>query len=303
VIREKARDLWARARAGFVGRCLDKAIAVALTDRMMALAAQAFLALMPLLILFAVEAPSSLTDGMVDVVRNKLGLHGQTAEDLQNFTSSEDLTGFTVFGVVLVLLSATSFSRALQRMYQACWGLAPGGLRSSAWRQLAWLIGVVAYLVLLGFTFQVLHGDRALTVLRVAVTSVSAAAMWWWTPFVLLAGRVHWRALVPTAVVTTIGTVALGLTSSWYVPHILASNEARYGTIGVAFAVESWLVVLFAVVVGATVVGAVITQSENRPGAWARGGGDASAWRRTPGRDREAEGVSGGHPRRARRDA
>jgi uncharacterized BrkB/YihY/UPF0761 family membrane protein len=142
-----------------------------------------------------------------------------------------------------------------------------------------------------GFTVKLTHGGAALGLLRTAVVSAGSIALWWWTPFVLLSGRVRWRPLLPTALLTTLGTVVFGQVSARYVPHLLSSNERRYGTIGVAFSIESWLVALFAVVLAATVLGAVLTQSAGRVGAWARGAEDPDGWRRTP--ERRTRGARG----------
>ncbi|WP_436771370.1 YhjD/YihY/BrkB family envelope integrity protein, partial [Yinghuangia sp. YIM S09857] len=293
---ERWRRIW---EASVLGRSVARALEIQITDRMMALAAQAFLALMPLVIVVAVAAPDSVSTGLVDAMRTKVGLgNGSTTRNVQTLATSAAETGVTVLGFLLVLLSATSFSRALQRVYERSWRLSPGGLRS-AWRPLAWIVGMIAYFVLLGFTFKVTHGGGPMTALRMTMAAGGSIALWWWTPFVLLSGRVRWRALLPTALATAVGTLALGAVSAKYVPHLLSTNERRYGTIGVAFAIESWLVVLFAVVLGATVLGAVMADTRGRLGVWARGSTDPEGWRRAPGRTRK----HGGGKERAPEDA
>ncbi|WTW92227.1 YihY/virulence factor BrkB family protein [Streptomycetaceae bacterium NBC_01309] len=276
---ERWRGVW---EASVLGRSVARALEIQITDRMMALAAQAFLALMPLVIVVAVAAPNAVSDGLVDAMRTKVGLgNGSTTQNVESLTSSAAETGVTVLGFLLVLLSATSFSRALQRVYERSWRLSPGGLRS-AWRPLAWIVGMVTYFVLLGLTFKITHGGGPMTVVRMGLASAGSIALWWWTPFVLLSGRVRWRALLPTALATAVGTLALGVVSAEYVPHLLSTNERRYGTIGVAFAIESWLVVLFAVVLAATVLGAVLVDTRGRLGVWARGATEPEGWQRTP---------------------
>ncbi|NUU22152.1 MAG: hypothetical protein HOV68_11665 [Streptomycetaceae bacterium] len=274
------RGVW---ESSVLGRGVARALEIQITDRMMALAAQAFLALMPLIIVIAAAAPDAVSDGLLDAMRTRVGLgNGSTTQNVQTIASSAAEAGVTAAGALLVLLSATSFSRALQRVYERSWRLAPGGLRS-AWRPLAWIVGMVAYFVVLGATFKITHGGGPLTALRMLIASAGSLALWWWTPFVLLSGRVRWRALAPTALATAVGTLALAVLSAEYVPHLLATNERRYGTIGVAFAIESWLVVLFAIVLGATVLGAVLVDSPGRVGVWARGAVEREGWRRTPG--------------------
>jgi membrane protein len=45
-------------------------------------------------------------------------------------------------GVILALLTATSFARALQRSYELAWRLPPAGRLRAAWRALALVIGL-----------------------------------------------------------------------------------------------------------------------------------------------------------------
>ncbi|MGR7001956.1 hypothetical protein ACU686_34560 [Yinghuangia aomiensis] len=117
------RKVW---RTTFPGRCVGRALDIQITDRMMALAAQAFLALMPLVIVLASAAPTAVGDGMLDWMRSRLGLRGETRTNVQDLTAATSEAGLTVVGCLLVLLSATSFSRALQRVYERAWVLTPG---------------------------------------------------------------------------------------------------------------------------------------------------------------------------------
>lgn len=287
--RTRAVRWFAALKGGFAGRCTARAFEIQITDRMLALAAQAFLALLPLVIVVASVAPDSVTDSLVEVLRKHVGLSGgSTTGDIEVIASATDEAGVTAIGALLVLLAATSFSRALQRVYERAWRLPPGGLRS-AWRPLAWIIGILVYFLLLGLTFKVSLGGVPWTLARWLLTTAGSLVLWSWTPFVLLSGRVRWRALWPTALATSCGTVLLGVFSAKYVPHLLTTNERRYGTIGVAFAIESWLVVLFAVVVAATVVGTVLVETPGRVGVWARGAREPEAWRRVPRRGARAK--------------
>ena len=44
--------------------------------------------------------------------------------------------------------------------------------------------------------------------------------------------------------------------TSQYVPHLITGNSLRYGVIGVAFAIISWLVIVGYLIVGSAVIGA-----------------------------------------------
>src|SRR4029434_120277 len=104
-------------------------------------------------------------------------------------TRAELQGGLTVFGLLVVFASATSFTRALQRVYELAWGLPRLGIRASL-RGLAWLLAVVAYLAVLGTAIRFAGAGVPGTLLRSVLATSGAVLLWWWTPYVLLVGRV-----------------------------------------------------------------------------------------------------------------
>jgi len=59
-------------------------------------------------------------------------------------------------------------------------------------------------------------------------------------------------------VVSAVAQVLVGWGGSLWVPHLIERNAARYGVIGVAVALISWLVVLAFLLVASAVIGAQI---------------------------------------------
>jgi len=271
--------LLARARP-----VVERFVAIGVVQASVVLAAQAFMALIPLLIGVVALAPKSVGDSIAQVARRRLGLAGQTEDQLQHLVATGDRvqSSLTLLGLVLVLFSATSFTRALQRVYEAAWQVPKGGLRGSV-RGLAWLVGLIAYFALIALALK-LTSSRAFAVsaLRTALVLACSLSLWWLTPFVLLCGRVRLRALAATALLTTAATYAAGWLSTVIMPRRISSSERQFGTIGVAFAVESWLVVTAAVVVVAAMLGALVAQAGGRFGALARGTVDPDGWHREP---------------------
>jgi membrane protein len=166
----------------------------------------------------------------------------------------------------------------MQRVYELAWGLPRLGLRGRI-RGLMWLFGVVAYVALLGTAVRLAGRGATRTVLRGVLVTTGGVLLWWWTPYVLLDGRVRPRALLPGGVLTAGALLALGLVGSVYVPRSVRTNERQFGTIGVVFAIESWLVVVGRVLVGAAVVAAVAAQTDSRLGRLWRGTKDVAGWR------------------------
>jgi membrane protein len=248
------------------------------------LAAQAFMALFPLLIGIIAFAPSGTANEISSLMRSRFGLGAETGGDVQQLvaTRSELRSGISVIGLIVVLASATSFTRALQRVYERSWDLPTGGIRGSV-RGLFWLIGLVIYLSMIALVFRLTRSQApGVGILRDSVLVAFSLALWWLTPFVLLCGRVQMRAIAATAVLTTIVfSIASGV-SGVIVPRIIASNERKYGAIGVVFAIQSWLVIMAEVIVGAAFIGALLTQSDNWIGRLARGTADVDGWHRVP---------------------
>jgi len=259
---------------------IERLVAVGFIQSGVVLAAQTFLALFPLLIAVVALAPAAMGTSIAGSLRTRFGISGSTDEMVDNLVDSRtDLRGgITVFGAIVVLAAATSFTRALQRVYELSWGLPRMGIRGTA-RGLIWLLGFVAYLVLISTAVRVGTGVAA-TVVRTVLLVTSAILLWWWTPYVLLSGRVRARALLPSGLLTATVMLVVGRVSNVVVPRTIRNNERHFGTIGVVFAVESWLVVVACALVGTVVVSAVVAQAGGPLGRLARGSADVHGWRR-----------------------
>lgn len=258
---------------------IERLIDARIVQSSLVLAAQAFLALFPLLILVYAIIPPGASSGLVEVMRSRVGVSGDSADAMSRLLLDRDglQQSLSAGSALLVLGSATAFTRALQRVYEGVWELPKLGLRG-AWRWVAWLTAIGIYFGLVGFIAHV-AGARELSG---SFSVVMAFVLWWWTPFLLLGGRVTWRALLPAAALTTVAQTLTFLVSYVVMPRVIRSNERDYGPIGVLFALESWLVVVAAVLVTAAALGAVMGQSQGRFGRWVRGSDDPDAWRRTP---------------------
>jgi membrane protein len=70
---------------------------------------------------------------------------------------------------------------------------------------------------------------------------------------------------VPTALITAVGMSALGTASIVYMPRAIADSADRYGMIGIAIALVSWLVGVGFVLVISAAVGAVLGERRAGP--------------------------------------
>jgi membrane protein len=123
------------AQTGLPGRILGRLIEVQFLDRAVILAAQAFSAILPLFIVVSTISPHPGGDSLATVLAGKLGLGAAETSSLQSgaVPPPSARASIGILGVVLALLTATSFARALQRSYQLAWRLPPVGPPGDRW--------------------------------------------------------------------------------------------------------------------------------------------------------------------------
>jgi membrane protein len=228
-------------------------------DRAMTLAAQAFTSIFPLIIAIAALRPGqgdSLGEDLADILSSPEASRQVLEEAFP--TEPRTLGAFGVLGLVIVLVSSTSFSRALARMYARIWHVTPPGRLRGAWRWIAALLAIAVALVVLGLLRAAWQGIPYDDVLDVLVAVVVGTLIWTWTPWVLLAGAVRWRALLPAGLLMGAGTALISIGSQLYLSRALNSAARQYGALGIAFTYISWLFVVMTVLVATTLVGAVL---------------------------------------------
>jgi membrane protein len=224
-------------------------------DRSMALAGQGFAALLPLLIVIGSISPPD-GDDLAEALIERFDMSGSAAETLRVTLAEPSDAGFGVLGVVLLVISALSFTRAMQRLYIRAWRLDKLGLRANAWG-LAWLGVFVAFWSLQPAIVALFDGVVAL-----CVALTISTLLWLWTPWLLTARRIAWRRLVPQALLTAIGLLALAIGGAIYLPRAIGSASAQFGILGVAFTLLSLLFALSFVLVVAAAVGATLAERD-----------------------------------------
>ena len=279
--RRVVAGLWRRiepavhaAQAGLPGQVLGRLVEVRFLDRSVILAAQAFSAILPLFIVVSTISPHPGGDSPGAFLARRLGL---AADDVASLRVAvvpppSARTSIGALGVVLALLTATSFARALQRSYELAWRLPRAGLRA-AWRTLALVVGLALYVELLFLFGRLVRGVPAGTLLEGLVTFAGASALWTGAAWILLGGRVGLRLLAAGGLLTAVGFAVVRRLSALYLPTLVAGNQQQFGLLGVAFTLFSWLSACAFVVVVATVVGAVLAEDPGRLGQLIRAPG------------------------------
>jgi membrane protein len=245
-----------RHRAGLVGRVLQSMIAINGYDRALALSAQAFVGLIPMLVVVAAVAPDPAREAGGQALITSLGLSGDAAQATSLLVREPPGAGsLTVLGAVLLVTSVLGFIRALQRTYLAAWGLRSTGLRGLGHGLIAAaaLIGGFGALALLWPALAALGGH---VVVQLVAHALAATALWWPVQHILLGGHARWRALLPGAVLTGVGQAVVLAVAVVFLPATISHQAARYGLFGVAVAVVSWLLALGLLLVLSAVLGA-----------------------------------------------
>jgi membrane protein len=246
-----------------VRRVVQDLVRIEVIDRSMAIAAQAMLALVPMLVVLVAFLPETASEIALERFHSVTGV-GERGDDLVEATVSADRvraqTG--LIGLLITIFSATSFARAVQRAYERVWEQDHGGGLAGLQRCLLWLVGWLATLQLLRTIGSLVGRQAALTPVRILLQGVGAVLVWWVTMRLLLFGRVAWRALAPAAVLTGFGSVVYSWGSSLVMPAYVATSVAQFGTLGLVLAVTSWLVGFAALLVVAAVVGRAVAEDE-----------------------------------------
>lgn len=221
------------------------------------LAAQAFTSLIPFLVVGAAFGPGE--DDLSERIIDRFDLSGASARSVrQLFNDSGQVeSAVTWVSIIILVLSALSFTRALQRMYQRAYGMPPTGWKEG-WRGLAWLAAFGAWIVVSSPVRGSLE-DVGGIVFAIALSTALGFVIWLMTPRILL-GPVDWRHLAPGATLSAVLAALLTAASGIYIPIVMTWSAERYGLIGVAFTIQSWLLAsAFVIVVGA-VIGAVTSE-------------------------------------------
>jgi membrane protein len=236
-------------------------VAIQGVDRAMALGAQAYTALIPLLIVYVSFLPRADNEDFADVMIEEFRLSGSTAASFKRAfaPAGEVESSVTALGVTLLVVSALSFTRGMQRLYEGVFDLAKLGFRNTP-RAALWLLVVTVFVALRPLVLDLIPGGWV----HAAATLALSTLLWLITPYLLLGRRVSWQRLLPGALLTALGMAGVGIWAVLWMPHTLATSARQFGVIGIGFALLTYLVVVGAVVVVGTTGGALIADRVSR---------------------------------------
>ena len=250
----------AGAVATFVGKCIGRILEMQPFDRALAIASRAFIAIFPLAIVVSSLSPAASSGGFAEGLIERFGLEGEGATLVRQLFASptQVRSSTTLLGIIVVIYSVFSFARLLARMYEAAWHLPRSGVRGAV-RGLVWVAGIAAYAT---FLLPLRNGlvNHTGHFLGEAIVFASVMLIWLLTPYVLLAGRVPYRSLLPTAASSAVTMGAVSFWAGLYMPGAITKAGERYGLVGVAFSLVTWLIGIGLALLVAAAVGAVAAE-------------------------------------------
>ena len=277
-VRRRAAEVTGRAPSWLPLRVLRRFALIDGRGRTLILAGQAFMALVPLLLVIASIGthPHEQSPLAASLVR-RFRLEGQPATAVYTLFSRPPgaASGLGLVGFVLLLFSLLSLARIMQNTFESAWAMPSAGLRRTVYS----LSGTAVLLAeLLGLTLlaSALHALAGSPVTGLLIRVAGSVVFWMFLQWVLLSRRVRWRPLVPGAIIGGIGQVVISVFSATWMPSLIARNSLRYGIIGVALALLTWLIVIAGAIVAGAVTGAELA-GRPLPGQLAAAGPAAPA--------------------------
>ena len=252
------RTGWTVAR----GRHLVASIGqLELLDRSYTLAAQTFVTLLPLILAVATALSSPGSNLVAQEFIKRFGLVGAAAKSVEELIQVRS-EGIYWIGLALTLYAAFTLSKRASRAYNAVWGSPQLPIRDQ-WRSLVWiLVQLVLILMVTELRGVARDSGPVLALLAGAVIIVVWAGAEVLTQTLLTRGHVVRRRILLAAVFATIGRLGIVVWSGLFLTKSMVRQAEAYGPIGVVFALFTGLLVYWVVLLGSTLLAAVLTDPD-----------------------------------------
>lgn len=246
------------AHVPLLRKLATETIRIEFIDRCMLIAAQALLAMVPMLVVLAAFLPH-LTGNALEQVSQVTGIGDEAVRQMAGEVDLDQVRSETgAVGLAITIVSATSFGRAVQRMLERVWEEEHiGGLRGAG-RCLLWVVGWLACLGVVNTVVSLLTDPGDL--LRPFLQMLGACAVWWGSTWVLLFGRTRGWLLLPGAVLTGVVQVLYSRGSAWLMPAYVESNAEQFGMLGVILSLSTWLIGFGGILVGGALLGRLLVE-------------------------------------------
>lgn len=240
-----------RLLASYPAAVVRRFFELELLDRSFGLAAQAFVAMLPLVIVIVSAVFTEGPEAIANSIGDRFGLDDSARGAIRVlFTDGGAKATISWLAVLITVLSAFALSRRLARVYAAIFGVAPL-VRSQYWRGIVW-VGLQLALFISASVLRDVRRDNGLVVAAFAV--VGLLLLWFLTDVAglrLLVPAVGRGLIVASAIASSLGRLGITIWAALYMPTSLSDQAAQYGPIGVTFAIFTYILAGVVVYVGA----------------------------------------------------
>jgi membrane protein len=252
-LRHRADAAKVRFSGSTAGHLWDRLNAMDFINKAMLFAAVLLLCFFPFLIVLSALAGRSTVTGL----SRRLGLNHQAALDVSHLFASSSATSNAVTGTAYVffVLGGIAAATAVQDLYERAFNLEARGMKDIL-RRLVWLGFVIVWALASSSGGPWLRRTGGPVVLGL-VGLVVLTLFWWFTMWLLLGGRITWRELLPSAIATAVCWIGMEVVFSFIFSSSVISDDKKYGSIGVVFALMSYLIAIGVVIILGAVFGVV----------------------------------------------
>jgi membrane protein len=243
-----------RFEGSFLHRLFRRLESLDFANQAILLGAGLLVSVLPLLILLSAFANERIDD---DITLH-LGLDHRAARIVSHlFNQASPAFSFaTVTAVLFAVGGSLAVVCSLQQIYEKVFDQSRRGMRDTP-RFVVWMVAISGAAALDSLIANPVRRLSAGFVFVELVTFAIFTPFMWWTMHFLLAGRVPWSRLLPSAVATGLLAMGLGLFSKNYFSSTIISDFRTYGAIGAVFSIMTWLIAIGAVVLIGAVAGPV----------------------------------------------
>jgi membrane protein len=254
-----------KAKARFEGSALQRIVRqlneLDFANRIVLFGSSLLLSVLPFVILMSTFANERIDD---DIARH-IGLDPRGSRIIaQLFQASPRHPVAAVVTAMIVAVAGTvGVAGSLQGIYESVFDQPRRGMRDII-RFLIWVGALFGALLTEALISAGMRSVPARPLVQGVLVFAGVTAFFWWTMHFLLAGRVRWRVLLPSAIFTGIFWVVLEGVGSIYFSSSIDSDNDTYGKIGVVFTLATWFIAVGAVIVLGTVLGSAFNLRKRR---------------------------------------
>ncbi|MDQ6927176.1 MAG: YihY/virulence factor BrkB family protein [Actinomycetota bacterium] len=226
-----------------------------------------FISVFPL-VLVAIAVIGFISTNSVNLasdIVSKLGLTGDAANLVRTSIGKAEQSRkvASIIGFAGLLWSGLGLVGAVQESMNTVWQVEGRGLRDKL-TGLAWLAGTaVLFLGSFALAAAIKFLPGYVAPLNIVAGLALDVGLWLWMMKVLPNCDVGWKALLPGAIAGAVGLEVLKIVGSVYVPHLVASSSALYGSLGVVFGILMWLLFFGKLLVYSSVLNVVLWEDRH----------------------------------------